>query len=550
MLNRSKSAFKKLKRRLWIDKPTWRFIGFNKAKWRRLPFEKKDSTILVDIFDVNPLIYCFSNMANYLADATNSSIASFLLARSPLTKLGIRERRLEKIYESFGAGLELKISAESEKKYKAQAHEFAAKTFAGLRTKWDVVDIKLEGLKIGDLIYDSYLKKGFHTVDIKSPLLFSILEEAYLIFQICKDFLRERNVQAIITSHTVYISHGILVRLAIEKDIPIYVLMDNDGLVITDIQKETYYHFKYHIYKKTFDSLSQSEKPKLREKARKILSERMLGAIDPGIADMVLEEGRPGLAGYGPVSKERILKDTGRPRVIVMLNCFFDAPHCYRNMLFPDFWEWIHFVLDKASQTDFDWYVKPHPGGLAANDLVVEELKKKYPKVTYMPRTASNKQILQEGISSMFTVFGTAAHEFAYVGVPVVTAGDNPHVNYDFNFHPQTINEYEKYIFNADKLKIDIDKAQIEEFFYMHYIYSYIRNEFGARLIDEECEYLKLGHKSNESFIFDAFIKGENPEKTRKVKAFFDQYFSRHLGEQKSEGVRHVSQSFDHNNHL
>jgi len=528
-LSRSISVFKKLKRRIWIDGPTWRFIRFNQAKWKRKPFQKKNSTILVDIFDMNPLIYCFSNIANYLAEVTDSSVAAFHLAKSLFTKIGISERRLEKIYESFGAGLELKISSAHTDKYEAAAKEFATKKFNGLKSKWDVINIDIDGLKIGDLIYDTYLRKGFHTVDIKDPLLLSIIEDAYLIFQISKNFIQERNVKAVLTSHTVYISHGILVRLALQKDIPIYTLMDNDGLVITDIQKETYYHFKYHIYKKTFDTLPEAEKPKLRAQAKKVLTERMLGAIDAGIADMILEEGRPGLAGYGAIAKERILKDTGRPRVIVMLNCFFDAPHCYRDMLFPDFQEWIEFVLQKASQTSFDWYLKPHPAGMAANDLVVEDLKKKFPKITFLPRSASNRQILQEGINSMFTVFGTAAHEFAYAGVPTVTAGDNPHINYNFNFHPKTIEEYEKYILNADKLKIDIDKTQIEEFFYMHYIHTFLRNEFGARLIDEECEYSKLGYKSNDSSIFDSYIRGENSEKDKKVRTFFNKYFSRQL---------------------
>jgi len=514
----------KLRRRWVIDPHSARYIAFNQKKWQRKPFDKKESVILVDLFDMNPLIHCFAYISNYLATQTNSSIAAFHLTRSRLSSVGISERRLEKIYESFGAGLELHITPELEKPWKAAAQEFAEKEFRQFKTKWDVLAISIDGIKIGDFIYDTYLKKNY-TIDIKSPRLKKLIYDAYVTFQIVKKYLDERNVKAILTSHSVYISHGILARQALKRNIPIYGLIDNDNLVITDFDRETNYHFKYHRYREIFKTLPDEDKPKFREAARKVLTERMGGAVDQGIADIILEEGRPGLIGYGPVSKEKLLKDTGRPRILVMLNCYFDAPHCYRSMLFPDFWEWICFILSKSEQTDFDWYVKPHPGGLKDNDLVVEALQKKFPKVNFLGRTASNRQILDEGINAMFTVLGTAAHEFAFRGIPVVNGGDNPHINYDFNFHPKTAEELEKFILAADHLKIDIDKAQVEEFFYMHYIHTYKKNDFGARCVDEEFAYQKLGHTANRLSIYDGYIRGDSEEKDRKLKAYFDQYF-------------------------
>ena len=64
------------------------------------------------------------------------------------------------------------------------------------------------------------------------------------------------------------------------------------------------------------------------------------------------------------------------------------------------------------------------------------------------------------------------AHEFAYQGVKVLTAGDNPCAAYDFCYHPKTKDEFEKQLLNIGNLPIEISKEKIEEFFYMHYLYK------------------------------------------------------------------------------
>ena len=49
-------------------------------------------------------------------------------------------------------------------------------------------------------------------------------------------------------------------------------------------------------------------------------------------------------------------------------------------------------------------------------------------------------------------------------------AGDNPTAAYDFSMIPSTRERYEYYLMNIDKIELTIDKEDIEEFFYMHYL--------------------------------------------------------------------------------
>src|SRR5438270_7181453 len=106
----------------------------------------------------------------------------------------------------------------------------------------------------------------------------------------------------------------------------------------------------------------------------------------------------------------------------------------------------------------------------AKNAEVLVELRARFPKITFLPATVSNLQLVSEGITAMFTGYGTVGHEFAYMGIPVVNAADNPHVNYGFNFHSRSVEELAGYVDRAAELRIDIDKRQTEEYAYMRYI--------------------------------------------------------------------------------
>ena len=236
---------------------------------------------------------------------------------------------------------------------------------------------------------------------------------------------------------------------------------------------------------------------------------------------------------YGEPSRERIFADTGRPRIVVMLHDFIDAPHGYRWLLFPDFLEWICFLLERAKETPFDWYVKPHPSSgepsreaiFRINSEVVEKLKVRFPEIRFLEPTVSNRQIAAEGISSLFTVYGTVAQEFAYMGVPVVNAGDNPHIQYDFNLHAKSVEEYEAYIANADRLSVTIDKTEIEEYCYMYYFYSLDQYSAGANPMDpaifESQDTLKevAGPRALEVFMSRATV-----ERERELNSYLDGY--------------------------
>ena len=74
------------------------------------------------------------------------------------------------------------------------------------------------------------------------------------------------------------------------------------------------------------------------------------------------------------------------------------------------------------------------------------------------------------------TVYGSVAHEFAYQGIPVLLAGDNPCASYKFCYVAKSIKDYKYYLKNITEIqnKIVLNKSSIEEFFYMHYLHNHM----------------------------------------------------------------------------
>ena len=55
-------------------------------------------------------------------------------------------------------------------------------------------------------------------------------------------------------------------------------------------------------------------------------------------------------------------------------------------------------------------------------------------------------KLIDEGLQYVLTCLGSVGHELAYLDIPVINSGYNPHISYNFNIHPSNIDEYKKII--------------------------------------------------------------------------------------------------------
>jgi hypothetical protein len=453
--------------------PLERYCRHAKKIFRPERLSSGPRKVLVCAFNDPLSVHAYAHLANALADRLDAGIAavSFIDYRTP---------ELDGLFESFGAAPALNLDLEAE--VREQAWRDADRTLELIDgDAGTLLALKRHGVTIGDLVHDTYMRRYYRvSVDFADEGLRATLRNAFVIADLTELYLRRHDTAALITNHLIFQFNGIPTRLAIQRGVPAFFpCLEPMGLIRLRLSPETEngsfegwpgVHHPYFDFKQMFEELSDEEQTLGLRLAKEELEGRLSGTPDPRVLPA-------GISAYGTSSGSRLLASTGRPRMIVLLNDFCDGPQGFRWCLFRNFVEWITFTLREARRTPFDWYLKPHPWLLSAspeqsklNQEVMDWLRKEFPEMRFLDSHHSNRQILDEGVTAAFTIHGTVGHEFAYLGLPVVNAGDNYHIAFNFNKHPRSIDEYRQCIHEADRLDLHISKDEILAFYYMMFV--------------------------------------------------------------------------------
>ena len=258
---------KLLKKLIFLTKGDKKFCDLSKNKWKSARKKNYDGVVLVDFVTFEHYIYQSSYTTNYFKINNNLDIRYFQFI--PRNKYILRTffkffrslSRFHKLYKSFGCNFGLINVFDKNTIRIAKSLKFSSKE--------ELVNFSLEGIQIGDLIYDSYLRGSkIPTVDLDDERLLWIIDNAISIFYSTKNYLKKHNVKKILVSHGVYVNYGIMVRLAVHSDIDVYQI----GF-FKAIQKYSRDHLsmarKHDNYQNEFNSLNDKEIR--RKKARKML---------------------------------------------------------------------------------------------------------------------------------------------------------------------------------------------------------------------------------------------------------------------------------------
>ena len=336
-------------------------------------------------------------------------------------------------------------------------------------SKNQILDIDYKGINVGELIYDTYLRfRAKPSIDLNDNCLNDLVEYSFELSQKWDNFLNRNKIDTLLIPYTAYFHWGIPSKLAVKNNVQTLTF----GSLGYILQKTTYqhpYHSKnYNNYRLIFEKLTY--KPEKLKLAEQYLNNRLDGVIDNSISYMKKSS-------FEEDKNSESIALINENCAVIFLHCFFDSPHIYGSALFPDFYEWIQHLLDTAAKVpNTDFIVKPHPNGLPENDLIVSELEKKYKyfkNIKFISKEVSNKQLIAMKPKAIFTVYGTVAHEFAFLGIPVIASGKNPHSKYDFIYEPKSIDELDKLIHEVGVygLPSNYFRDDILEFYYMHYLY-------------------------------------------------------------------------------
>jgi predicted pyridoxine 5'-phosphate oxidase superfamily flavin-nucleotide-binding protein len=332
-------------------------------------------------------------------------------------------------------------------------------SWRGIVSREKLLALSIEGVPAGDLINDAYLRfKPAPTVDLADSYLWLTIWNAHRQIRRARNYFRRVRPILYLTSYSTYIQHGAAVRVALQNGVRVYSFSNYQEFA-KELSLEDWVHTKNPDgYAGEFATLS-SPQGRLAE-AEKALQARIAGAIDT-------------TSGY---MKKSAYAESAEPvpdvraAVVIFLHDFFDSPHVYRDLVFADFWEWICFTIETLRGAGIPFVLKPHPNQIALNGPVIEQLQLRYPGLSIISAKITNLQLVQAGMACAVTVYGTVAHEMAFLGIPTIACGHHPHVSFDFCKTAGSRAEYAGLLRRS--VALEFDKAEMRRqslmFFYMH----------------------------------------------------------------------------------
>lgn len=449
---------KQLKSVIFLDKDIYKFINHNKKVWQDWKVKKSNKVILIGFYGVAETNIARSYFVNVLAKKHKAVIKSF----GPPEK--IPNLVLHKVYQSFNTSSHIVTVLNKEQKQRQKA--LFKKIMPKIKTKKNLFDLKVLSIWIGVDIYETYLRKcNKPTVFLDDPSLLEMVKEGVGLVIFWQDYFAKNKVVAVVVSHDCYLRFNVVSKIAYQKKIPVYL---PNPVYMSLVSRPYMLHAYLKNYREMFAQLPPKEQKKGINWAKKQLKRRLSGEVGVDMPYAVKS------AFQLSKNKRSILKKSKNIKVLICSHCFYDNPHAYGGMLFLDFYEWLCYLGRISEQTNYDWYLKVHPDPLPGTIENIKAILAHYPKITIIPYQTSHHQLAKEGIDFVLTAYGTVGHEYPVLGVQVINAGYNPHIAYDFNWHPKDLKEYEHLLLNLDKPnKKKINLKDLYEFYYMHHNYVY-----------------------------------------------------------------------------
>ena len=318
---------------------------------------------------------------------------------------------------------------------------------------------RIKGILVGDLVIDTYLCfKPTPEVKLDDWYLFAVLRQAVKDIDTAYAFFRREKPALYLSTYATYIPHGIPARVAVALGIKT-LSFANAQQFSTELTPEHLFHTKpCGGYKMEFALLPEPEEKRAR--AAEILGRRVAGIADSATANQ--------RSAYK--ARTDAVADV-RGAVVVFLHDFFDSAHIYRWMVFHDFWEWACTTIETLREVGQPFFSsasqsargKHHRAGAAS---------KQYPGLNIILSEVSNRQLVDAGMACAITVYGSVAAEMAFLGVPSISCGDNPHVSFDTFNTAASKEKYRALLSNIPNLRQDAErmKSQACAFYYMHYL--------------------------------------------------------------------------------
>mgnify|MGYP006081874057 CR=1 FL=1 len=366
-------------------------------------------------------------------------------------------KRNKKLYNSIGVLKVFKIENLSLKN-RIKNLFYSFRCLFNLKNNKSLIGLKVSNIRVGDLIYDSYLR--YHnrpTFGNKNYLNFIFhLTRVLNTFQLIEIINKNYSFDSVFSIYASYVHHGSIVRWFLKKNIDVFTSGTDQKLFKKQNKNFPFESLDHTNYMLSFLKLKNTKELSL--KGINSLQKRFKGVPDLNYM-------------FKSSYKKNNLQLKTEYDGVIFLHDFFDCVHLYRNMIFDDFYQWTIYLLDMISEFNLNIGIKPHPLQRTESKNICFKLMKQYPNHSWIDPDISNTNIFNSGIKFGLSVYGTVLSELAFHNIIPISCGDNPTSSFNFTFEAKSIKEYRRLILDHKNLKLPKNyMEQIGQFYYMHYI--------------------------------------------------------------------------------
>lgn len=361
----------------------------------------------------------------------------------------------------------------------------AKKKLIGVKSKKDLHNLNYKGIKIGDLIYDTYLRyKNVPTINIEDEFINEIFAKIIYSYEKLDKLNKSNNISYFFTNQLSYIHHGFPSRYFLKKKTKVKYF-GGKASYLSNHKLNNYWHsYNFRKFPQIFKNL-KNKKEKIK-KAKKLLTDKFKGKIIPQ-ETFILEK-----SAY----KNFVNKKTENFIGIIFLHCFVDAPTGRSKCLFNDFYEWTDETLNffETQKLSHKIAVKPHP---YSRDISIDtelNFKKKYPNFIWLSKKISNKQIFSKKPNFGISALGTVLPEIAYHNIFCMSAGMHPSMAYNFVYRPKTKKQYFDKIleqYKSKKQRKKNNKNKIYEYIYCDFLMDHNKSLLAKKIKLKEWNFTK-----------------------------------------------------------
>ena len=362
----------------------------------------------------------------------------------------------------------------------SQADRLAAQLLEGCRTPEDIIDLEVEGFRIGRNALSKTVREmrigkmdpsnEEHSTALRKAIAASLLAKssAEILIEQIKPSLGVFNERGYTPAGEMFDAC-----LLAGTDVVQWVgAPQSDRLLFKRYTLSTRDRHPFALGDDTWEELQRDGLGETRDGA---IMDKLVSHYESGAwyNRQQLQEGKRIFDREATRSKLGV--EGGRKVAVIFAHILYDATFFYGTSLYPDYETWlVETVRGAIANTAMDWIIKVHPvnvwrsrmDGKPMEQLEAIALREAFgelpPHVRLLPAdTDVNTFSLFGTIDYGLTVRGTIGMELPCFGIPVVTAGSGRYAGNGFTLDPPTVEAYQDVLRSLHE-QVPLEPREIE----------------------------------------------------------------------------------------